>query len=46
MLGRIYSINYDLGVIWSTVGTFGLVAPGTGGKTTSGLWRSVFALFA
>ncbi len=27
MLGRIYSINYDLGVIWSTVGTFGLVAP-------------------
>jgi len=28
MAGRIYSINYDLqGVIWSTVGTFGLLAP-------------------
>ena len=28
MSGRIYSINYDLnGLIWSTVGTFGLLAP-------------------
>ena len=28
MLGRMYSINYDLqGTIWSTVGTFGWVAP-------------------
>ncbi len=28
MYGRMYSINYELqGVIWSTVGTFGLVAP-------------------
>jgi hypothetical protein len=28
MYGRIYSINYDIGgTIWSTVGTFGLLAP-------------------
>lgn len=28
MTGRIYSINYDIqGLIWSTVGTFGWVAP-------------------
>lgn len=28
MYGRMYSINYELqGVIWSTVGTFGLLAP-------------------
>jgi len=28
MTGRMYSINYELhGVIWSTVGTFGLLAP-------------------
>ncbi len=28
MAGRIYSINYDIqGLIWSTVGTFGWVAP-------------------
>ena len=28
MYGRIYSINYELqGLIWSTVGTFGLLAP-------------------
>ena len=28
MYGRIYTINYDLqGIIWSTVGTFGLLAP-------------------
>ncbi len=32
--GRIYSINYDLhGWIWSTVGTFGWVAPKTRWKT-------------
>jgi hypothetical protein len=28
MLGRMYTINYELqGLIWSTVGTFGLLAP-------------------
>ena len=27
MYGRLYTLVYDLGAIWSTVGTFGWIAP-------------------
>ena len=46
MYGRIYSINYDIGgMIWTTVGTFGLLAPKSRWKSDERLMETCIRSF-